>query len=138
MTIPAYRHVLDASVLLAIAFEEPGDAEARSAATASVISAVNWSEVLQKAAQKSVDPAAAGALFLRFNVRVLDFTREDAARAASLWPATRSLGLSLGDRACLALAQRLGLPAVTMEDRWTNALSGVEVKVISRGRGESQ
>lgn len=60
---------------------------------------------------------------------------EDALVAASLRPLTRRVGLSLGDRACLALAIRLGLPAATADRAWVDLAApvGVEVRLV-RGR----
>jgi PIN domain nuclease of toxin-antitoxin system len=58
------------------------------------------------------------------------FDEELARGAGALRPATKSLGLSLGDRACLALAQREGLPVLTADRAWAKLAVGVEVKVI--------
>ena len=61
---------------------------------------------------------------------LLPFTTEDAETSAKLWPETRALGLSLGDRACLALALRLSLPALTADQAWRQVEVGVEVQVV--------
>lgn len=61
---------------------------------------------------------------------VFPFTEEDALGVARLRPLTRSLGLSLGDRACLALAQRLSLPALTADASWGALSLGVAVEVV--------
>lgn len=60
---------------------------------------------------------------------VVPFDREDAEAAARLRPATRNLGLGLGDRACLALAGRLGLPAVTGDRAWQRLDPGLGIRV---------
>jgi ribonuclease VapC len=61
---------------------------------------------------------------------IFPFNADDAAAAANLWPATLSLGLSLGDRACLALAQRLQLPVLTADKIWNELQIGISVRVI--------
>ena len=61
---------------------------------------------------------------------ILPFTIEDAERAARMWPVTSKFGLSLGDRACLALALRLDLPVMTADRVWGKLQMGVEVQLI--------
>jgi ribonuclease VapC len=58
------------------------------------------------------------------------FSAEDAERAAVLWPLGRQIGLSLGDRACLALAERLRRPALTADRSWLELELDVEVRPI--------
>jgi ribonuclease VapC len=62
--------------------------------------------------------------------RTVDFTVDDATVPGRLWQATRDAGLSLADRACLALASRLGVPAVTADRAWSALDVGVEVIVV--------
>jgi PIN domain nuclease of toxin-antitoxin system len=93
-------------------------AEALKATAA--VSVVNWAEVLSKVAEVGGDPAALQSAlrdttFLGGVLVVEPLTLEDCAEVARLRPATRALGLSLADRACLALATRLGLPALTTD-----------------------
>ena len=119
--------VLDASALLAYLRDEPG-AEVVSEAIAggATISTVNLAEVLSHAAGRGSDPAA---LVERMSERGLlggaiavePFTTADAVETARLRPLTRDAGLSLGDRACLALARRLEAPALTAELAWAQA-----------------
>ncbi len=61
---------------------------------------------------------------------IVDFNTELAYQAGLLSPLTKGAGLSLGDRACLALAQRLGLPALTADRAWKDLSLGIEVQVI--------
>jgi ribonuclease VapC len=128
LTDPA--HVLDASAVLAVIHREPGWSVVAPLLPEACVSTVNWSEVMQKAAARGLDEGRIGDTLDRIGVSVLSFTREDAEDAASLWPMTRSLGLSLGDRACLALARRLGVPAVTAERLWAKVTAGVPITVI--------
>ena len=96
--------VLDASSLLAFLHDEPGAERVRSALSGAIVSAVNWSEVVQKSLQRQADIAGLRQEFEHTGVEFLPFTPEHAEIAALLWDRTRQHGLSLGDRACLALA----------------------------------
>jgi len=119
--------VLDASALLAYLGDEPG-AEVVSEAIAggAAISTVNLAEVLSHAAGRGSDPAA---LVERMTERGLlggaiavePFNTADAVETARLRPLTRQAGLSLGDRACIALARRLDAPALTADLAWAHA-----------------
>ena len=66
----------------------------------------------------------------RLRLPVITFDASDAKVVASLWPSTRASGLSLGDRACLALGLRLGVPVLTAERAWANLKIGVDVGII--------
>ncbi len=112
--------VLDASAALALLYDEPdADAVADHIADGAVISAVNLSEVATILIRHGRDPHAV-LTPLRAQVEVVAFTDTDALTAAQLYPHVSSKGLSLGDRACLALAQRLTAPAVTAEHIWAD------------------
>jgi len=63
-------------------------------------------------------------------VKVLPFTEEDALEVARLRALTRAHSLAFGDRACLALARRLGLPALTADRTWAELGLGISVVVI--------
>ena len=69
---------------------------------------------------------AVGLSFLSF----LSFDRQQASIAGSLWQQTKELGLSLGDRACLALAQQLDLPVLTADKIWQRLDIGVSIQLI--------
>lgn len=125
--------VLDASALLAFLQGESGANEvAEALARPAAISAVNYAEALAKLAD---DGETAAQLAGRFEaeglvggvLRVEPVLPEDAPAIADLRRATRQLGLSLGDRACLALALRLRLPIVTADRAWSEL--GLEVAV---------
>ena len=120
--------VLDASALLAYLHLEPG-AEAVELRDAAV-SAVNWCDVVERAARGGADVAGLRAHVGAHGCLILDFDAACAEAAAALWPVTRSGGLSLGDRACLALAAELGVPAVTADRAWAGLDVGVEVVVV--------
>lgn len=123
--------MLDASALLALLQEEPGADDVEDMLERAAMSAVNLSEVLQKAAQHSVPTEGLehdlGALGLSF----IGFDTSAARRASEIWERSPRAVLSLGDRACLALASRLGAVAVTADRRWASLrLTDVRVRVI--------
>ncbi|MBW6457176.1 MAG: PIN domain-containing protein [Trueperaceae bacterium] len=122
------QRVVDASVLLAVIKREAGVEEV--ALEGSVVSAVNWSETVQKLHQARHWFEGTGDMLRARGVLVVDFNEVRAEAAAALWARTRSAGLSLGDRACLALAAELGVPAVTADRAWAGLDVGVEVVVV--------
>ena len=122
--------VLDASALLALLFAEPGaERVADVIAEGAVISTVNLSEVGALLVRRGQAPEKALAP-VREQVSVEPFTADDALTAARLSPLTAAKGLSLGDRACLALANRLAARAVTAERAWTQLELDVEIELI--------
>lgn len=122
------QRVVDASVLLAVVKREVGVEEV--ALEGSAVSAVNWSETVQKLHQAQHWIEGMGDMLRARGVVVVDFTEARAEAAAALWPRTRARALSLGDRACLALAAELGVPAVTADRAWAGLDVGVEVVVV--------
>ncbi len=117
--------VLDASALLAYLRDEPGaDVVADVIADGAVMSTVNVAEVLSRAADHGADPRRLARQLterglLEGAIAVAPLTTDDAVEIAYLRPRTRDQGLSLGDRACLALATRLGVSAVTADSAWS-------------------
>lgn len=122
--------VLDASALLAWLHDEPGAERVDPLLEEARISAVNWSEVMQKALQKGVDTQGLLEDLTALGAEIVPFSTAHAADAASLWPITRSLGLSLADRACLALARALGAPVLTADRAWAAIEVGIPVQPI--------
>jgi len=124
--------VLDASALLAFLQGEPGAAEVAPLIGHARVSAVNWSEVVQKSLAHGVALARVERRLLALGLVIEPFTAADGSLAAELWAVTRTAGLSLADRACLALARRLGLKAMTTDAAWAPlaAPAGVSVSVI--------
>lgn len=94
------------------------------------ISSVNWAEVLQKAISLGLGDQGKREDLESLGVQILPFTVEDASYTVQLWSTTRRAGLSLGDRACLSLAHRLGLPAFTADRSWSGLGLDVEVRLI--------
>lgn len=110
--------VLDASALLAFALGGDGAdcVEALLTDEATYCSSVNWSETAQKIRAGGADWPVAAGLFLSYGLRVEPATVIDAERAAELW--RRGSGLSLADRLCLALGERLGAVTWTADAAW--------------------
>jgi PIN domain nuclease of toxin-antitoxin system len=122
------RAVVDASVVLAWLQDEPGADAAEPMLMEGLIGAANWSEVLQKARQHGAPPEVVSRLLTSFGLKVVDVTSEDAEHAADLWRAGSAL--SLGDRLCLALGVRAGLPVATADAAWVGATGAPDVIVI--------
>lgn len=101
--------VLDASALLAWLQAEPGGKLIESELAAAAISSLNWSEVLQKSLAHGVEISGLRADMEALGLRILPFDATDAELAARL--GSPGSGLSLADRACLALGFRHGVPA---------------------------
>jgi PIN domain nuclease of toxin-antitoxin system len=121
---------LDASALLAYLFRERGYRQAASVLDDCCMSTVNLSEVVARFAR---DGHAASVVLQRLTatpIEFVPFSEDHAALAAQLLPSTRALGLSFGDRACLALALARGLPAMTADRAWEGLNVGVAVQVI--------
>lgn len=109
--------VVDASALLAFLQGEPGaDRVEEALADGARCSSVNWSEVAQKVRSAGGDWPVAAALFQSYGLGVEPATVDDAERAAALW--RRGSGLSLADRFCLALGERLGVATWTADTAW--------------------
>ncbi|MGH2843433.1 MAG: type II toxin-antitoxin system VapC family toxin [Solirubrobacteraceae bacterium] len=132
--------VLDASALLALLHNERGaDVVAEAVAGRAVISIVNLAEVLSKFAERGSAPDQVMALLqaeggIGGAITVEPFTEADAIEVARLRPVSKTAGLSLGDRACLALAKRLHQPALTAEHGWLTIQTEVGVRVIRERR----
>lgn len=122
--------VLDASALLALIQDEPGADIVQVMIADSVISSVNWAEVVQKSLSRDVEVSRLRGGLEALGMRIESFTAEHAEDAAKLRSFVVSLGLSLGDRACLALAGAMGLPAVTADTAWARLDLDVEVRLI--------
>ena len=111
--------VLDASALLAVLLNEQGIDVVLPVLRQSHMSAVNLSEVFVKLLEKGVDISRAQAQIDRFEIRIFAFDERHALHAASLRPLTKHLGLSFGDRACLAQAHLDKMPVFTADKDWS-------------------
>ena len=122
--------VLDSSAILALLNDEAGGDVVAEILPSSVVSTVNLAEVIASLVNKGVGGADAEAALLTLDCKSEPFRREEALLAGRLRESTRQAGLSLGDRACLALALSLGLPVLTADRAWRNLPLEVEVRLI--------
>lgn len=121
---------LDASALLAFLFQEPGQQNVADRLSQSCMSSVNLCEVLGRFSRDGHDTGVVLSRLLASPIEFVPFGEADASSAAALVPATRNYGLSLGDRACLALALHRDIPAVTADAAWKQLSLGVKVELI--------
>ena len=122
--------IADASAILALLKQEPFGKLDPQRLFGAMISAVNLSEVLERLCSGGLTESEAEEAVAELSLRVADFDEPQARLAAYLRPRTRRAGLSLGDRACLALGLRLGRPVITADRVWASLDLDVEVVVI--------
>jgi len=124
--------VLDASAVLAYLKREPGYKKVRQAlAAGAAISTVNLAEVFTKVQARRLPPEAVSSRLHSLGLTPVPFTEEDAWLAATeFYLFIQAKDLSLGDRACLALGRRLGLPILTADRVWGELNAGLEIQVI--------
>jgi ribonuclease VapC len=128
--------VLDASALLAWLHLEPGALAVRTALdNTAAMSVVNWAEVLTKLADLGQDPVEVRSRMFKegiFEKDLLLWPLDEAMaiEVAKLRARTRSSGLSLGDRSCIALGQHLRLPILTSDRAWKTLHLSVQIQVI--------
>ena len=124
--------IIDAAALLAVLLDEPGAAEVIPVLRASTMSALNVSESCSRGMERGATIAGVLGSIRRFEIAVVPFDAAQAKLAAELRPPTKHVGASLGDRACLALAQMRGLPIYT-GDRRMGSLQGqlgIDIRLI--------
>jgi|SRR3954468_12588275 len=123
--------VLDASALIALLNQEPGaDQLGPEVLSQAVASTVNLAEVQGKLVDGGLPADKAWFATLKSVREAVAFAAEHARTAGSLITKTRSSGLSLGDRACLALAIELNAPVYTADRSWKNLKLGIPIHVI--------
>lgn len=124
------KTVLDASAILAALLREPGAGVVETHYEAGVVSSVNLSEVAAKLCDHGMSSIEARDLLSGLGLTVRPFDERLAYMAGALRDLTRSIGLSLGDRACLALGLAEGVPVVTMDRKWAEISQAVGVEVV--------
>jgi len=122
--------VLDASALLAFLFREPGHEMVAGEIASACISTVDLAESLGRIARDGHDPRPLLTGVSESTLEIVPFSPDQALLCARLMAQARSLGLSLGDRACLALAMERGLAAMTADAVWAALDAGVEIVLI--------
>ena len=121
------RAVFDTSAILAILCAEPGRDVALAHLPGAVVSTVNLAEVFSKATESGLGLEPVRRAVKKLQLTEIEFDGEQAFITGTLREKTRSLGLSLGDRACFALALSRGLPVLTGDKLWAEVNVGVEV-----------
>ena len=122
--------VLDASAMLCLLNGESGSERVIEALPAAVIGAANFAEVVSKLRERGLSAEEVQDVLGSLPLDVRPLSARQAYAIGHLRPTTRNYGLSLGDRACLALAAELGLPALTADQAWAGLDIGVEVELI--------
>ena len=124
--------IIDAAALLALLLDEPGGQMVLPVLRTSVMSAVNVSESCSRGVERGATIAAILGSIQRFEIAVVQFDLVQARIAAELRPPTKHVGASLGDRACLALAQMRGLPIYTADRRMGSLQGqlGIDIRLI--------
>jgi ribonuclease VapC len=128
-----YRKIiLDASALIALLNGEAGSAMVEEIIDNSIMSAVNASEVAKFLInRRDYSKQEAQDVIEKLVSDIMAFSGEQAYVAASLYAETKSLGLSMGDRACLALSKVTGYPIYTADKIWEKAqLPDINIKLI--------
>ena len=125
-------YVLDASALLCLINAEPGAERVASVLSQAVISAVNLAEVATKLNELGADEDEARALLAPLHLAIVPFDEFTAYATGALRAATRGQGLSLGDRACLALGASRRASVLTTDKAWANLgdREGVVVEML--------
>lgn len=125
-------YVLDASALLCLINAEPGADRVLRVLQGSAISVVNIAEVIAKRLEFGDDYALLTADIARLDMRIVDMNFSQAALCARMRAPTRASGLSLGDRACLALAKANHATALTCDRAWMSFAEplGIAIELV--------
>ena len=123
--------VLDASALIASFKQEKGYKEIENAlANGAAMSTVNLAEVYRKIVSEEWNLEEVSPRLKALGLIILPFGEDEAKISAELYPIGKSLGLSLGDRACLSLGLKLGLPVLTTDKTWSKLNLQIDVRVL--------
>ena len=122
--------VFDSSVVIAILKQEQGFDSAESSLNDALISTVNLSEVATYLARNGVPSETIQEVLASFPIQVIPFDESLAIQTGCLFSSCKHLGLSLGDRACLALAVSRKLPVLTADLIWSKLDLGISIQVL--------
>ena len=125
-------HVMDASAILAILRGEPGCDYVQELLDSEecAISSVNMAEVGSKLIDYGLPPQEFPRIARQLQIDIIDFTTEQSIQSAQIRKITRSAGLSLGDRACVALTQLMQGCVVTADRAWLDIAETTQIKVL--------
>lgn len=125
------RVILDASALLALIQEETGAEIIKPLLKFSVMSAVNVTETLSVLQRTNISPEEGLTLITDIVTTIVPFDLEQAAQVAKLHPLVQPQGLSLADRACIALGIKLQIPIYTADRIWDELkLDNIDIRLI--------
>jgi ribonuclease VapC len=122
--------VLDSSAVLAHLNGEPGAERVAGHLGDALISAVNFAEIVTKLVERGAALSLIRPALSRYGLQVVAFDEDLAERAGALRTQTKAFGLSLGDRACLALAERSKLPVFTADRMWKELGLSLDVRIL--------
>lgn len=122
--------VLDTSAVLALLLGEDGAGLVAPITRESELSIVNLAEVFTKTAEAGGDLATTEAILIAYGIRIRAFREAHAIEVGRLRPLTAHLGLSLGDRACLAQGHLSMMPILTADRRMAEADVGLDIRLI--------
>jgi PIN domain nuclease of toxin-antitoxin system len=122
--------VMDSSAVLASIHGEPGADVVDAALAGSVISAINFAEVVSKLIFCGLPEAEAVIAARRFGAGLVDVDEDQAVTAGMIHASTREAGISMADAFCLALAKQRGSPVLTSDRAWKTLGLGIEVTLI--------
>jgi PIN domain nuclease of toxin-antitoxin system len=123
--------ILDASAVIAYLFQEPGNDVVQRHLAGAAMSAVNLTEVITRVMREGATPTEALELTDSLDLRVFPWDDGCVRRASQLSQLAWTMGLSLGDRACLATAMGTGSPILTAERNWRKLPNlGLEIQWI--------
>ena len=121
--------VLDASAILAVVFDEPGASQVEAHLPGALVSSVNIAEVATHLLSCDMPDDVVETVISTLQLSIQPFDYDQALATAQLRSVTRSAGLSLGDRACLALAKARRVPALTADTAWREVAGDAAVDV---------
>jgi ribonuclease VapC len=123
--------VLDASAILAFLQGEPGEDVVQQALQnhPCLVSAANQAEVIAKALDRGASAHAIHGILSDLAYAVIDIKADDGVQAGLMRESTRTIGLSLGDRLCLAVAQRLQAPVLTADRPWLGIAKSLSLDI---------
>lgn len=124
--------LLDASAILAFLQGEPGEEIVRHALQSAncMVTAANQTEVITRSLDRGGDPDTIALILSELNYTVIDILAMDGAQAGWLRSTTRHLGLSLGDRLCLAAAQRIKAKLLTGDRPWLTLAATLDLDIV--------
>jgi len=124
------RVVLDSSAVLALLHREPGAETVLQLTPQALISSVNAAEVQSRQVRDGANPRVAWENLICSVEAIVPFDAQQAELAGTWISKTEPFGLSLGDRACLALALTQGCPVYTADRAWAQLQIGVEIRLV--------